>query len=523
MSSTLSCISSLASKHNYILIGDFNFPDVDWHSLCCTHPNSRLFCDFVFNNNFTQLVCTPTHSKGNILDLVLINSDDLVSELAVLSKEPFPGLKSDHHLLSFKMSLDSLPMSKRPLSYSFNFSKGNYLLMNEYIFSLDLSIFYTSYDIEYLWSTFKSLLHDCYHRFIPKLRDRRTHYPKWFNSNLVHQSHHVNFLRKKSQKSPTVHNVLELQKAETSLANQIATDKRQFEERLVTNNAFRNSSSIFSYIRSLRKQPGFPSAMFSEDDSAFTSHGKAELFNKFFQSVFTPMSTSQKSPPTESVGSISFDVDDVFRYLSLLDPNKSMGIDQIPNYVLKSCSKSLCLPVYHLFIQCVIQSYLPHEWRIHKIISIHKSSDKSEVKNYRPISLLCCISKVLESIVYDCIYDEISNHISANQFGFLRQRSTLQQLMKFMINVHEAFNNKSQLDTVYFDIRKAFDSVSHGLLLDKLVDAGVSSTSVWKFVKAYLVSRQQCVSVDNTISSFLPVTSGVPQGSILGTVHILRQ
>ena len=179
---------------------------------------------------------------------------------------------------------------------------------------------------------------------------------------------------------------------------------------------------------------------------------------------------------------IFFEVEDVFQYLSHLDPSKAMGI---PNSVLQFCSHSLCSPIYHLFQQCVTQGYLPHEWRIHKIIPIHKSSDKSSVRNYCPISLLCCISKVLELLVYDCIYDNISSHISTNQFGFLCHWSTVQQLLKFMIYIHEAFNNRLQVDTVYFDIRKAFDSVSHGLLLDKLVDVGISA-SVWRFLKACL-------------------------------------
>lgn len=154
--------------------------------------------------------------------------------------------------------------------------------------------------------------------------------------------------------------------------------------------------------------------------------------------------------------------------------------------------------------------------RTHKIVPIYKSAGKSSVKNYRPISLLCCVSKVLESVIYDQIYSIVLPNISTSQFGFLRQRSSVQQLLKFTNHIHEALNMKTQVDAVYFDVRKAFDSVSHGILLNKLSNIEGLSVSVLRFIAAYLNSRKQCVCIQNTLCSFLPVTSGVPQGSILG-------
>ena len=114
--------------------------------------------------------------------------------------------------------------------------------------------------------------------------------------------------------------------------------------------------------------------------------GIATLFNEFFSPVFTATSTLSDFPPSN---------DHTGNPTSILD---DMGIDGILNYVSKFCSESLCVPIHHLymFVQCVDQCYLPSEWSIHKIVPIYKPGDISSVKNYRPILLLCCISKVLE-------------------------------------------------------------------------------------------------------------------------------
>ena len=145
------------------------------------------------------------------------------------------------------------------------------------------------------------------------------------------------------------------------------------------------------------------------------------------------------------------------------------------------------------------RSYLPKEWKIHKIIPIFKSGDKSCVKNYRPISLLCCVSKVFERIIYNSIISHITANISATQFGFLQHRSTTQQLVIFLDSIIDSFNCRSQTDIIYFDIRKAFDSVSHPILLSKLHRMG-NIGKPWEIINAYLSSRMQCVCVNNHLS-----------------------
>ena len=130
--------------------------------------------------------------------------------------------------------------------------------------------------------------------------------------------------------------------------------------------------------------------------------------------------------PTHVLQDIEISHAEVFAILSSLDITKSAGLDDINPKILNFCAQSLLQPVCHLFNVSISTSKLPIQWRSHRITPIHKSGDKSLISNYRPISLLCVLSKVLEKVMYNRIITYLENSFTAQQFGFLPRKSALQ-------------------------------------------------------------------------------------------------
>ena len=180
-----------------------------------------------------------------------------------------------------------------------------------------------------------------------------------------------------------------------------------------------------------------------------------------------------------------------------------MGIDNTSPKRLKNCTRSLAPIIHTLFMLSITTCQIPEEWRAHLITSIFKTGDRTDVINCHPISLLCLLSKVLEKLVYNYIIGSIESLLSKHQFGFIKGRSCLQQLLLYLHHVVEAQECSNSIDVVYLDLRRAFDTVSHTKLLHKLQFYGITD-QLWKWFESYLLSRYQCVKINQSVSQLLP-------------------
>ena len=157
---------------------------------------------------------------------------------------------------------------------------------------------------------------------------------------------------------------------------------------------------------------------------AVSDYHKAYLFNQYFHSVFTKSSFQlppvSDSTPLTNISEIVISELDVYNALSSLDTTKASGCDGISAKLLKYCTIALYQTLHHLFSLSLSQHYIPLEWRTHLIRPIFKPGDKHDAKNYRPISLLCVVSKVLERLVFDHMIDFVRGSVSTSQFGFYK-------------------------------------------------------------------------------------------------------
>ena len=367
------------------------------------------------------------------------------------------------------------------------------------------------------WKIFKQNLLCACDKHIPKIVIANEFQPPWFDSEVFNLCRKKERLHKEWKETNRDDKYFKFSSARKEFKNLVNSKMdANFEDPYNRNLINKN---FWSYVKSKSNCHRIPEVVSYGDCIRSDPQGQCDLFNRFFYDQFTG----------ESEYAIVIDYSNDHLYpshietlLKGLDPNKAQGADEIHGKILKHCSASLSKPLALLYDSCYSSGCIPADWKLANVVPVHKKGSKAEVTNYRPISLTSIIMKIFERIIRDDLISRCNHLIDSRQHGFMLEKSCTTQLVTFCDSLALSLNENVRTDVIYFDFQKAFDSVSHDIILYKLKHQYGIDGSLLRFFKCYLEDRYQKVVIGNKRSGRCRVTSGVPQGSILGpTLFIL--
>ena len=290
---------------------------------------------------------------------------------------------------------------------------------------------------------------------------------------------------------------------------------------------------IKKIISSNNSNHNFPAAITVNNETITNPSDIANTFNNYFAKVAINIQSSirfskkkyyDSLPPLniESFFLTPTDSTVVSNIIFSLNQNKSDGPNSIPIKILKLLNKDISYQLAILFNQSFSFRIFPSILKTSKIIAIYKEGSKLECSNYRPISLLSNIDKILERLMYNRLYNflEKKEIIFSLQFGFQQKYSTTHALIHLTDKIRTEIDKGNYVCGIFVDFQKAFDTVDHHILLKKLEYYGVREISN-KWFASYLSNRKQFVSINGYKSNLADVKCGVPQGSILGPLLFL--
>ena len=374
------------------------------------------------------------------------------------------------------------------------------------------------------------------HAPLKKLRIKNRTNP-WFSRELADLLHKRNKQWSLARRSQTAENWLSFRVLRNKCKALVRKSKAEHYLSLTADTA-NNHSSFWRVVKTLQQKgaAGPPpkirvgDSLISDKKSmsnAFNTHFKraGHLFDELNAGL--PQQTVHENTGSPAQNDFDFNfspilVTDVLRALSTLDPKKSSGPDGLDPYFLRLSAMVIAQPITDIFNLSLSTQSLPEVWKQAHVSPLLKAGDPCDVNNYRPISNLSALAKILEGQVSTQVKNFLEAHLilTPMQSGFRAKHSTVTACLNVIDDIRGAIGSKSFCAALFIDLSKAFDTVDHHVLLSVLSNMGFRH-NVHEWFKSYLLGRTQCVKFGDTLSDPIILEKGVPQGSILGPLLFL--
>lgn len=525
----LSKKSYLNTKYDTIVhMGDFNYKEINWETTTTTasidHQSSK-FIEKIMDNFLYQHVNKPTRYRGeetpNILDLVFTNEAGMIDSIDHCS----PLGNSDHEILEFNLMYSTPILTDMKKDKKMCYFKGDYDTINSELTQIEWENILATGGINDLWDRFVDSLSNSCRKNIPVYKSKPKCYDTpWMNKETLTAVQNKRKMWKKYKYCRNPQNKANYDQAKYISSQKVREAQIQYEESIAKKT--KEDPKIFwKYVQSKTKVKDNIDCIIDKDGEIHTENGpKAKLLNIFFQSVFNIDTDTDELPhidtkTEERLTTVVFNEEIVTKHLNLVNETKSQGADSIHPKLIKETVTSITIPVTKIFNKSMQTSQLPSDWKLANITPIHKKGPRHDVSNYRPISLTSIICKTMERIIRDCLmkHMEDNNLFTKHQHGFRKGKSCVTQLIEVMEKWTEELDEQNAIDCIYLDFQKAFDTVSHKRLIHKLKAYGITG-NLLLWIEDFLNGRKQRVILNGDSSEWANVTSGIPQGSVLGPI-----
>ena len=537
-------VDKISSENKKVyMAGDFNFDLLN----TSTHTDTFEFFDTMMSNFLLPVITIPTKiNRGNstLIDNIFTNNlnPDTKSGNLEISL-------SDGHLPSFmitpKQNQNHLPKKHNISNRDKKHFNAEAFLVDYESINWDEIIDLNKTDVNFSMESFINKINGLLDIHMPlrkiTQKEFKQKYKPWITNAILSKIRDKNKVFKKYLNCKNYNRKAELyenfKKLKNDITHETRLSKKAYFEKYFTENKG-NMQKIWKGIKEIinikTKNYDHPTCLQDGDRILTDPIAISNSFNDYFTSIADKILNKRKYNGKKSYRDFlsnrllenfifeNCEENEIKSIISSLDTSKSSGPNSIPTCILQLLKDHICTPLQKIFNLSLSTGQHPDILKISKTIPIFKKGSRLLVSNFRPISLLSNLNKILEKLVHSRVYKFLEDFqcIYSLQFGFRKKHSTNHALIEITETIRQALDNKKHVCGVFVDLQKAFDTVNHDILISKLEHYGIRGTANSWF-SSYLKNRSQFVSILGYESSTKPINHGVPQGSVLGPLLFL--